>query len=1101
QAYANLRIQRAKVTMAAPLLSVLLKNLNTLILEEFGLLWGVHKDMKKLISELSAIQAVLEDAEEKQLSNRAIRDWLRKLKHAAYELDDILDDCSTEALKWEYKGQSSGSLKKATTSLLIYPVEHIIFLHKIGTRMKAITEELSAIAEERNKYNLQVSVADKHVEHAKSRETSSDLTESLLLGRDEDKEKIIKVLVEDVCDSEGLSVYPIVGMGGLGKTTLAQMVYNDYRVKSHFEPRIWVYVSQHFDSKRMIKTTIESASGKACEVLDLDSLKRRLRELLDGKRYLIALDDVWNEDQEEWGNLKSSLACGAKGASLIVTTRLRMVAEIMGTVPPHHLSSLSNDDCWVLFKQRAFGHENEVRPNLEAIGKEIVKKCGGVPLAAKAIGGLLRFKKEEKGWLSIKESEIWNLHDENSILPALRLSYNSLPLGLRRCFAYCAIFPKGSRIWKEDLIHHWMANGYVSGKKGQELEDIGEDICNELFWRSFFQVVDKVEINEMFIFRTMDRGYKMHEIGCATWFKIHDLVHDLAQSVMEDEGWMKGTENSRAMSNKMVRCVSSSMLQQENHEARFPFRWGKSNFKKFDSLRVACDGGGEMSNLPSSIGNLKHLRYLDISRAYYIKQLPDSICSLWNLQTLNLDYCRELERLPKNMNYLRGLRHLYLTECPLSDMPPKIGQLTCLKTLSLFVVGKSMKCSQLAELQRLNLGGQLCIEHLERVRSPTDAKANLVEKKNLCFLKLSWGSIAESESQENVEEVLEALEPHPNLKGLVINNYGGTHWPRWMRNSIPETIVVIELRNCKNCFQLPSLGQLPLLRRLEIVGMDKVEYIDGDLCCEGPVRGFPSLEKLEISRLPNLKGLSREEGRELLPRLCEIEVRNCPKLRFPCLSSPKVLGVFGGCTNVVLNSISNLNSLTSLAVRGNEEVICFPKELLRNLTLLESLKIERFSKLKMFPDELARLVALKSLYISRCPELVAFPEGVKHLNSLRDLTLDGGRMLHDTDVKSVPWIEGVQHIPALESLSIRNYYEITSLPDWLGNLRSLQSLYIWDCPKIASLPTSIQGLTKLNELDIRDCSPKLKKRCQRGTGEDWDKIAHVPRVCINDDLQ
>ncbi|KAL6985654.1 hypothetical protein U1Q18_019029 [Sarracenia purpurea var. burkii] len=839
--------------MAAPLLSVLLKNLNTLILEEFGLLWGVDKDMKKLISELSAIQAVLEDAEEKQLSNRAIRDWLRKLRYAACELEDVLDDCSNEALKWEYKHQSSGSLKKVTTSFLTcYPVQNILFRHKIGTRMKEITENLSAIDDERSKFHLRGAVAEeKRDELARGRETSSLLTEPQLYGRDEDREKIVKVLVKDVCDREGVSVYPIVG----------------------------------------------------------------------------------------------------------------------------------------------------------------------------------------------------------------------------------------SRIWKEDLIHLWMANGYVSGKEGLELEDIGDDICNELFRRSLFQVVDKVEIH------LYTRGYEMHKIGCATWFKMHDLVYDLAQSVMEDEYRIMGTKNSSAMSNKRVRCVSSSMLQQENHKACFPFRWGKSNFKKFGSLRVVHGGGGGMSNLPSSIGNLKHLRYLDISRAYFIKQLPDSICSLWNLQTLILDYCQQLKRLPKNMNYLRGLKHLYLEKCPLSEMPPKIGQLTCLKTLSLFVVGKSKERCQLAELQCLNLGGKLSIKHLERVRIPTDAKeANLVGKKNLCSLELSWRSIAESESQENVEEVLEALEPYPNLKELIINNYGGTRLPPWMKISTLENIVVLELINCKNCFQLPPLGQLPLLRRLKIVGMDKVEYIDGDFCCEGPVRGFPSLEKLEIRDLPNLKGLSREEGGELLPRLCEIEVRDCPKLIFPYLSSPKVLEVIGGCTNVVLNSISNLNSLTSLCVVGNEEVICFPKELLRNLTLTESLSIWGFSKLKMFPEELASLVALKSLEFYDCYELEslpmeAFPEGVKHLNSLRDLTLDGG-------LKSVALLEGLQHIPALESLCIRTY-EITSLPDWLGNLTSLQGPRIWGCPKIASLPASIQGLAKLIVLDIRDCSPELEKTLSKGNRGSWYKIAHV----------
>ncbi|KAL7166665.1 hypothetical protein ACSBR2_037350 [Camellia fascicularis] len=202
----------------------------------------------------------------------------------------------------------------------------------------------------------------------------------------------------------------------------------------------------------------------------------------------------------------------------------------MGTIPLHRLSFLSDEDCWLLFKQRAFGRGNEDLPNLVAIGKEIVKKCGGVPLAAKSLGGLMCFKSEEKEWLYVLESEIWNLlQDKNFILPVLRLSYFNLPLESRRCFAYCAIFVKGSSIEKEDLIHLWMANGYISCKGGWELEDIGDQIWNELCWISFFKDVEK------------DEGQ--------IW------MHDLAQSVMKDECQMMEFNSSINMSNKTVHHV------------------------------------------------------------------------------------------------------------------------------------------------------------------------------------------------------------------------------------------------------------------------------------------------------------------------------------------------------------------------------------------------------------------------------------------------------------------------------------------------------------------------------------------------------------------
>ncbi|XP_028110867.1 putative disease resistance protein RGA4 [Camellia sinensis] len=1036
--------------MAVPFLPFVLQNLNTLIQNEVGLLSGVNKEMKKLSSTLSTIQDVLEDAEQKQLQDKHIQNWLKELNDAAYEADDILDECATEALQCESKGQGYGSLKKVRTSLLTcYPLQNILFRHKIGNRIKEVTEKFDEIAAKR-KFHLNVGDVGTRVLYDESRETSSLITQPELYGRGEEKEEIVTVLVENVRDIDAVSVYPILGIGGLGKTTLAQMVFNDDRVKGHFEPKIWVYVSQDFNLKRVIKETIKSASGEVSQDLDLGSLQRTLQDKLNGRRYLIVFDDVWDEDQEKWDGLKYLLACGSKGASVIVTTRVDKVASIMGTISAPRLSFLSQENCWLLFRQRAFGRGNEEHPNLVAIGKEIVKKCGGVPLAAKALGGLMRFKSQEKEWLHVKESEVWNLpEDKNSVLPALRLSYFYLPLESRKCFAYCAIFPKGSEIRKRDLIHLWMANGYISCKGGWEPEDIGDQIWNELCLISFFQVV---------------KNYKAN-----ICFEMHDLVHDLAQSIMKDECEMIEFNSSSNISNEKVRHVTLVVGPGENFNKTFrkveslrtlrlqcprTFSLEDDEFlcdlRKFGSLRAFDAAARGMKELPSSIGNLKHLRYLNL---YYglINQLPDSICSLLNLQTLILDYCEDLERLPQNMMYLRSLRHLYLLNCPLIEMPPKIGQLTNLKTLTEFVVGKSTDCSLLAELKCLNLGGQLCIKHLERVSYPLDGKeAILVGKQNLSQLQLIWEyGLAECESQENVESeaqenvkselVLEALQPHPNLKELGITGYEGTRFPLWMRGSCLQNVVKIELSRC-NCLQLPPLGQLPLLQSLRIHEMDKVvECIENEYPCG---RGFPSLEELDVYNCPKLDGLSRDEGRELFPRLRMIAIGYCPKLSFPHLSSPKELFLRGKCT-MVLNSISNLNSLTSLAIVDDKETVCFPKEFLRNLTLLESLLISDWRELKVLPEELASLVRLKSLTIEKCRKLESLPEEV------------------------------------------------------LGGLESLQSLCIYRCTKITSLPASIQSLTKLQRIQINFCSRELERRCEKGKGKDWYKIAHIPEVSID----
>ncbi|KAL8505346.1 hypothetical protein ACS0TY_016549 [Phlomoides rotata] len=203
----------------------------------------------------------------------------------------------------------------------------------------------------------------------------------------------------------------------------------------------------------------------------------RVRQELNQKRYLLILDDVWNENQEDWVRLECILACGSIGASVIVTTRLKKVADIVRTLPALCLTMLTEEQCWLLFKLRAFGKENDQHPNLEIIGRRIVKKCGGVPLAVKALGGLLRDKREENEWIRVEESHVWNLpEEENSILSVLRLSYRHLPFVLKRCFAYCAVFPKDYVFVKEKLIFHWMAHGCISSDGNEDVEDVGIEI-------------------------------------------------------------------------------------------------------------------------------------------------------------------------------------------------------------------------------------------------------------------------------------------------------------------------------------------------------------------------------------------------------------------------------------------------------------------------------------------------------------------------------------------------------------------------------------------------------------------------------------------------
>ncbi|XP_058079238.1 putative disease resistance protein RGA3 [Magnolia sinica] len=397
-------------------LQLVIEKLASPILEQCELLWGVHKEMENLRSKLSTIQAVLEDAEEQLVKSKALQNWLGKLKDVVYDADDILDEFTNEAEaepKVEAKRRKVEIGDCITKACNFFSSSNpLVSRSNMADKIKEIEQRLEAIAEERSKFHL---IGGERVSDIRGREpTDSFVIESDVYGREEDKRRVMELLInEDYI--EDVMVIPIVGMGGLGKTTVAQLAYNDVRVKRHFDLRMWVCVSDDFDVWRLTKAILESATDSKCDLLDVDLLQRRLREKLSGKKFLLVLDDVWDENPEKWYRLKQFLRGGARGSKIIVTTRIEKVALIMGTLPPHHLRRLSDNDCWSLFKQQAFGHGRQEHPNLIILGKEIVKKCGGVPLAAKALGSLMHFKTEEREWLAVKESDIWNLPEEEII--------------------------------------------------------------------------------------------------------------------------------------------------------------------------------------------------------------------------------------------------------------------------------------------------------------------------------------------------------------------------------------------------------------------------------------------------------------------------------------------------------------------------------------------------------------------------------------------------------------------------------------------------------------------------------------------------------------
>ena len=778
------------------------------------------------------IEAVLTDAEQKQVRDRSVMLWLDDLKSLAYDMEDVLDDFNTEANRQILIPSSSSKVHKLIPTF--FDPTSVKFKAKIGKKIKKISRELEAVAKRRNDFNLREDVRGLSFEMEERLQTTSLVDESGIFGRDAEKEDIVQFLLSDEASRDdtdhGVSVVPIVGMGGVGKTTLAQMIYNDERVERHFDTMTWVCVSDRFDVVGITKAILESVTRSSTDSRNLQSLQNELKNQLNGKRYFLVLDDVWNEKPQNWDALKAPFRGGAQGSMIIVTTRSEDVASIMRTTSSsHHLDVLSYEECCLLFAKHAFAGMNaNIRQQLEPIGMEIVRKCRGLPLAAKTLGSLLHSKQDKNAWNEVLNNDIWDLPNEKSdILPALYLSYHYLPTNLKRCFAYCSIFPKDYKFEKRKLVLLWMAEGLLGGSKKEEtMEDYGNMCFDNLLSKSFFQRASDDESRE---------------------FLMHDLIHDLAQYVsgkfcssLDDEKKSPISEQTRHFSYIMAGEYELSKKFDPFYEAHnlrtflpvflrptFPYIYLSEKisnhlFPTLKCLRVLSLAKYLITKLPDSIGTLKHLRYLDLSSTS-ITRLPESVTDLLNLQTLMLSNCRALTHLPAEMGKLINLRHLDVINTSLKEMPVGMKGLKHLRTLTGFVIGEDSG-AKIKELRDMShLGGRLCISKLQNVVDAMDVlDANLKGKELLDELEMQWDDNSSDRDLQKETTVLEELQPHNNLKQLIVYGYCGEKFPNWLRKHSFTNMVSLHLHNCINCSSLPLLWQLGSLKNLSIKNIHRV---------------------------------------------------------------------------------------------------------------------------------------------------------------------------------------------------------------------------------------------------------------------------------------
>nr|GEV29370.1 disease resistance protein [Tanacetum cinerariifolium] len=900
--------------MADPITSALVIDvvgrLTSAAIQEYGLLTGLENELSALENTYKQIQGVLHDAETKQTNDKRVEEWLRTLKSASLEVENVLDEAKTEVMIQSLHEEMGNKYKRR--AFFSYHRNPNMFKFKIAHKLKNIRKKLEVIDANRSTFQLTPNTVSEDATGIggmiSSRETSSLVNLSKIYGRD--KEKIM--LIDKICKKDirhgddDVRVYAIWGMGGIGKTTLAQYVYNHELVKARFDLKRWVYVSDVFDIRRIIKSICGSKD------LELDAMQACLQDKLRGKKFFIVLDDVWieNIDMEKWDELCKSLSCGAKGSTVMVTTRKENTAQLMAKIPElqHNVGVLSEEESWSLFKMLAFpgGGERENVRELELVGREIVEKCKGLPLAVKSLGSLMSTKKRVNEWQLVNDKFMLEMQD-NGILPALRLSYDNLLPHLKRCFAYCCVFSKGSRLSKDSLIEVWMANEFIPSQGDVNLYALGEEIFSCLVQRSFFQEVaeEDTETGEV----------------C----KMHDLMHDLAHYVMRydcavmessqqlitpDEvlhlslswqGFRSSSQGFHFSNRNLKRLRSLRSMLVTNRPVFVINRFYKSNLKQIFNhvyLRVLHLNGIERSTLPESTCKLIHLRYLKIEDSN-IQVLPDTIIYLQNLQTLILISCWQLRELPKGFRYMRNLQRLDTGVCPsLRHMPVGVKELTNLRRLSRFAASKK-EGAQIGELGTLNLlGWELTLSGLENVGGLRDAKsANLKDKKNIKSLRLMWSGNERSETCDS--EVLEGLEPNSGLRELTIDGYiERAISPSWLIKLV--NLTSIKFHALEECEYLPSLGTFASLKSITLSGMDSLKcFHDEDNATSRYKILFPSLQKLHIYKCSSLVSLPSN-----FPKLGYLDISYCDKLR----SLPGEIQSFKNLNNISIKDCRILSS-------------------------------------------------------------------------------------------------------------------------------------------------------------------------------------------------
>ncbi|KAJ1291016.1 hypothetical protein BS78_02G287100 [Paspalum vaginatum] len=713
-------------------LSRLIFKLGDLLVGEYKLQRGVKGEVMFLQPELESMQAALKEITKAPLDQLDSQDkiWASDVRELCYDIEDSIDTFVVRCVGGEPAGPDG---MRAFINRSLDLLTRLSARHRIATDIRDIKRRVIEAGERRERYKIDSVVAKPatvdprllaHYKKAKE-----------LVGIDEARDELISILVDgDEVPSQRGKLVSIVGFGGLGKTTLANVVYE--KLKEKFDCWAFVSVSQTSDMRMFFKGLLyELGRNVNEETLDVKQLIDQIRKFLQTKRYCIVIDDIWKAS--DWEMIRCALPDDIGGYVIITTTRIFKVAEQVGGA--YEMRPLCLDNSRKLLYRRVFGNEENYKypsEHLTEVSDRILKKCAGVPLAIITIASLLANRGRNKmEWNEVYSSIGTGLEyglDVENMRKILAYSYYDLPSHLRTCLLYLSVFPEDYEIKKFRLIWMWIAEGFVQHREQEKgLYELGECYFNELINRSMIQPV-----------------YDMHDAMIESC-RVHDMILDLVRSISSEENFVTllNTEHSTPPSKKVRRLLlhsnmadhaipyaSMNMLQVRSVVAfslAFNLMPALATFKVLRVLDLkSCDlpQGCDLNHL----GNLFHLRYLGIGRTYRA-QLPDDVGNLRYLQTLDVvgsNFCS----LPPTIAQLRHLMCLCIDQN--TRVPDGIGNLTSLEDLStLYVSEDTMNSTEelchLTELRTLEiflfpagndtLGKSLvmCLSKLQKMQSLT----------------------------------------------------------------------------------------------------------------------------------------------------------------------------------------------------------------------------------------------------------------------------------------------------------------------------------------------------------------------------------------------